>query len=209
MDPEQPVIFVVDDDSSVRCALARLIKSVGFSVQTFDTAQSFLDSMPCKAPACLILDVRMPQMSGLQLQEQMALRGLKMPTIFITGHGTVSTGIQAMKAGALDFLEKPFEEQELLDAVQTAIEKDRQTKRRAAEKMQVQKRVALLTPREYEVFKRVVYGKLNKEIADELCASEKTIKVHRSRVMDKMQAESLAALVRMAEKAGIFAHSGE
>jgi FixJ family two-component response regulator len=199
-----PVIFVVDDDPSVRIALERLIKSVGFRVQTFDTARSVLNAVPCDAPCCLILDVRMPQMSGLEFQQEMALRGLDMPIIFITGHGTVSMSVQAMKAGAMDFLEKPFEEQQLLDAIQTAVEKDRQSKQQKGEMVQIQQRAASLTPREYEVFKLVVSGKLNKQIADELAASEKTIKVHRARVMDKMKAQSLASLVRMAEKIGIF-----
>ena len=204
MKAADPVIFVVDDDPSVRIALERLIKSVGFRVQTFDTARSVLNAVPCDAPCCLILDVRMPQMSGLEFQQEMALRGLDMPIIFITGHGTVSMSVRAMKSGAMDFLEKPFEEQQLLDAIQTAVEKDRQSKQQKGEMVQIQQRAASLTPREYEVFKLVVSGKLNKQIADELAASEKTIKVHRARVMDKMKAQSLASLVRMAEKIGIF-----
>ena len=203
MNSADPVIFVVDDDPSVRSALERLIKSAGFRVQTFDTARSFLNSAPYDAPCCLILDVRMPQMSGLELQDEMALRGLDMPIIFITGHGTVSMSVRAMKAGAMDFLEKPFEEHQLLDAIQAAIEKDRQAKQRQAEIMQIQERAASLTPREYEVFKLVVSGMLNKQIAYELAVSEKTIKVHRAHVMDKMKAKSLASLVRMAEKTGI------
>jgi FixJ family two-component response regulator len=199
-----PVIFVVDDDPSVRIALERLIKSVGYRVQTFDTARSFFNAVPCDAPCCLILDVRLPQMSGLELQAEMALKGLDMPIIFITGHGTVSMSVRAMKAGAMDFLEKPFEEQQLLDAIQAAVEKDRQSRQQQAEMVQIQKRAASLTPREYEVFKLVVSGRLNKQIAAELAASEKTIKVHRARVMDKMKAQSLASLVRMAEQIGIF-----
>ncbi len=199
-----PVIFVVDDDPSVRIALERLIKSVGFRVQTFDTAQTFFNHAPCDAPCCLILDVRMPQMSGLEIQEEMTLRGLYMPIIFITGHGTVSMSVRAMKAGAMDFLEKPFEEQQLLDAIQAAVEKDRQSKQNQLEILQIQKNAASLTPREYEVFKLVVSGRLNKQIAYKLAVSEKTIKVHRGRVMNKMQAKSLASLVRMAEKIGIF-----
>jgi len=204
MNAADPIIFVVDDEPSVRIALERLIKSVGFRVQTFDSARSFFNSVPSDAPCCLILDVRMPQMSGLELQQEMALRGLDTPIIFITGHGTVSMSVRAMKAGAMDFLEKPFEEQQLLDAIQTAVEKDRQSKRQQAEIVQIQKRAASLTPREHEVFKLVVSGRLNKQIADELAASEKTIKVHRARVMDKMKAQSLASLVRMAEKIGVF-----
>jgi FixJ family two-component response regulator len=204
MNSADPVIFVVDDDPSVRTALERLIKSVGFRAKTFDTARSFFDNAPGDAPCCLILDVRMPQMSGLELQEEMALKGLVMPIIFITGHGTVSMSVRAMKAGAMDFLEKPFEEQQLLDAIQAAVEKDRESKRKQAEIMQIKKRADSLTPREYEVFKLVVSGRLNKQIAYELAVSEKTVKVHRARVVDKMKAESLASLVRMAEKIGIF-----
>ena len=204
MNSADPVIFVVDDDHSVRTALERLIKSMGFRVQSFETARSFLNSASCDALSCLILDVRMPQMSGLELQEKMALRGLNMPIIFITGHGTVSISVQAMKAGAVDFLEKPFEDQQLLDAIYAAIEKDRQSKQEQAEILQIQKRAASLTRREYEVFKLVVSGILNKQIAFELAVSEKTIKVHRARVMNKMKAENLASLVRMAEKIGIF-----
>ncbi len=204
MNPADPIIFVVDDEPSVRIALERLIKSVGFRVQTFDSARSFFNAVPCDAPCCLILDVRLPQMSGLELQAEMALRGLDMPIIFISGYGTVSLSVRAMKAGAMDFLEKPFEEQQVLDAIQTAVAKDRQTKRQQAEMMQLQKRAASLTPREYEVFELVVSGRLNKQIADKLAAREKTIKVHRARVMDKMKANSLASLVRMAEKIGFF-----
>ncbi len=204
MHSASPIIFVVDDDPSVRIALGRLVKSVGFSVQTFADARSFFDCTPCDAPCCLILDVRMPQMSGLEIQEAMRLKGLYMPIIFITGHGTVSMSVRAMKAGAMDFLEKPFEEQQLLDAIQAAVEKDRQLKQNRFEILQIQKNAASLTPREYDVFKLVVSGRLNKQIAYKLGVSEKTIKVHRGRVMNKMQAKSLASLVRMAEKIGIF-----
>ena len=204
MKSDSAVIFVVDDDRSVRNALERLIKSVGFRVKTFDRAQSFLDSAFCESPCCLVLDVRMPQMSGIELQEKMALRGLNMPVIFITGHGSVSMGVQAMKAGATDFIEKPFEDQQLIETIQAAIVKDRQAKQKQAEIMKIQKRAASLTPREYEVFKLVVSGMLNKQIAYELAVSEKTIKVHRARVMEKMKAKSLVSLVRMAEKIGIW-----
>ena len=202
MNSAEAIIFVVDDDPSLRTALSRLIKSLGLRVQTFDTARSFLNSAAGDAPCCLILDVRMPNMSGLELQAEMAQRGLMMPIIFITGYGTVSMSVRAMKAGATDFLEKPIDEQQLLEAIQAAIEKDRQSKQKQAEIMQIQKRVDSLTPREYEVFQRVVSGLLNKQIAVELGVSEKTVKAHRGHMMDKMMAKSLAALVQMAEVIG-------
>jgi len=195
-----PLVFVVDDDDSIRTALERLIRSVGFRVRSFRTARDFLAQARCDAPCCLILDVRMPQMSGLELQEKMAGKNLPMPIIFITGHGTVAMGVQAMKAGAVDFLEKPFEEQLLLDTIQSAIEKDRRTRQENALVSSLRQRADQLTPREREVFKRVVSGLLNKQIAAVLNISEKTIKVHRARVMAKMKADSLAALVRMADK---------
>ncbi|MDP2644585.1 MAG: response regulator transcription factor [Desulfobacterales bacterium] len=207
MNSADPVIYVVDDDASVRSALERLIKSMGYRVQTFDTARAFLESEPSHAPCCLILDVRMPRMSGLELQEKLTQSGLRMPIIFISGHGTLSVGVQAMKAGASDFLEKPFEEQEILDAIRAAIKKDRQSRQKQAEIMQLRERAALLTPRESEVFRLAVSGQLNKQIAVELDVSEKTVKVHRSRVMEKMKTRSLASLVRMAEKIGLFRDS--
>lgn len=207
MKQTDPTIFVVDDDLSVRTALERLLKSVGFSVQAFDSAQSFLDSASCDAPCCLVLDVRMPQVSGLELQKEMTMRGSDMPIIFISQYGTIPISVEAMKAGAVDFLEKPFEDQQLLDAIHAAVERDRQSKREKARIASIQQRAAALTPREHEVFRLVVSGMLNKQIADELSVSEKTVKVHRARVMGKMKAKSLASLVRMAEKAGISSAS--
>jgi RNA polymerase sigma factor (sigma-70 family) len=204
MNSDDAIIFVVDDDPSVRIALDRLIKSLGFTVRTFDTALSFLSSATSDAPCCLILDIRMPHMSGMELQEEMGRRGLNMPIIFITGHGTISMSVRAMKGGATDFLEKPFEEQHLLDTMQAAIEKDRQSKRKQSEIRHIQERADLLTSREREVFLLVVAGRMNKQIADELGVSEKTVKAHRAHMMEKMKAESLAALVRMAELIGIF-----
>jgi FixJ family two-component response regulator len=196
-------VFVVDDDVSVRKSVARLIESVGLKVETFASAREYLKQDPCEGPACLVLDVRMPEMSGLDLQDELTSAGLSMPIIFITGHGNVPMSVKAVKAGAVDFIEKPFDGQTLLDAINEAIKRDRKSKLDQAEINEIQKRVDSLTKREKEVFALVVQGLLNKQIAFELGTSEKTVKVHRGRVMEKMQAESLADLVRMAERIGI------
>ncbi|MGD9105730.1 MAG: response regulator transcription factor [Desulfobacterales bacterium] len=200
MTPGEATVFVVDDDTSIRTALKRLIKSLGFKVKTFDSAQAFLKNGPHDGPACLVLDVRMPEMSGIELQEQLTNTGLGMPIIFITGHGNIPMSVNAMKAGAVDFIEKPFEDQKLIDAINTAIKKNKKFKTEQAEIKDLQQRVDSLTPREHEVFILVVSGMLNKQIAFDLGMSEKTVKVHRARVMDKMKAKSLADLVRMAER---------
>jgi RNA polymerase sigma factor (sigma-70 family) len=197
------IVFVVDDDAAIRRALERLIRSVGLDVETFDSAQAFLSRDPPDGPACVVTDVRMPGLSGLDLQEELVDANLSMPIIFMTGHGTVPMSVRAMKAGAVDFLQKPVDEQVLLDAIHHAIERDGREKKDRALQEEIRRHLETLTPREREVFELVVRGMLNKQIAAELGASEKTIKVHRGRVMQKMEADSLADLVRMAERAGI------
>jgi len=203
MSETEPIVFIVDDDDSVRKSLARLITSVGLKVETFSSANAFLKRDSYDGPACLVLDIRMPGLSGLDLQTELAKAQRTLSIVFITGHGNIPMSVQAIKAGAVDFLEKPFEEQALLDAVHLAIQKDRAAKEKLAELSEIQERVESLTPREREVFALVVTGMLNKQIAFEMGISEKTIKVHRARVMQKMQAASLAELVRLAEKLGI------
>ncbi len=203
MSQAEPIVFVIDDDESVLRALERLVRSVGLSIETFLSADEFLNRELPDGPSCLVLDIRMPGLSGLELQDEFAKRGLEMPIIFITGHGTIPMSVRAMKAGAVDFIQKPFNDQELLDAVHKAIEQDRAESKTRAEILKIQKRVDSLTNREKEVFALVVTGLLNKQVAGELGTSEKTIKVHRARVMQKMKADSLADLVRMADRVGI------
>ena len=197
MNELEPMVFVVDDDDSVRKALTRLIQSVGIKVECFASAEAFLLRQRYEGPCCLVLDIRMPGLSGLDLQEKLTKANLTLPIIFITGHGTIPMSVRAMKAGAIDFLEKPFEDQALLDLIKHAFECDRQAKQEHAEKSEILKRFESLTPREQEVLALVVTGKLNKQIAIELDISEKTVKFHRAHVMEKMQAESLADLVRV------------
>jgi FixJ family two-component response regulator len=199
------VVFLVDDDAAVRKALARLIKSAGHCVETFGSARAFLDSgKPAYPhPACLVLDVHLPDLNGLELQRELAAARRILPVIFITGRGDIPTSVRAMKAGAADFLTKPVHAAELLEAIERALGAAVQAQEERMEQQAVLGRLASLTPREREVMERVVAGRLNKQIADELGTVEKTIKVHRARVMEKMQAASLAELVHIAGKAGV------
>jgi FixJ family two-component response regulator len=200
MNEPDPIVFVVDDDESVRDAVKRLIASVGLRVETFGSTGEFLAAKRPEAPACLVLDVRLPDVSGLELQRDLAAANIHLPIIFITGHADVPMSVRAMKAGAVEFLTKPFRGQELLDAIQEAIAKDRVAWNERAQMAQLLARYNSLTPREKEVLKLVASGLLNKQIGAELGASELTIKTHRGRVMQKMGADSLADLVKMAER---------
>ena len=209
MSEEKPVVFIVDDDPSIRSLLCKLIQSVGLQAEAFASSGEFLSQPPPAGPACLVLDVRMPGLSGLDLQERLAQLGLDIPIIFITGFGNVPQSVRAMKAGAVDFLQKPFENQTLLDAVNRALERDRTARLRHEEIHEIEARLATLTPREHEVFNLVATGLANKQVADELGLSEKTVKIHRGHVMQKMEARTFADLVRMAERANRKARRGE
>ena len=194
------IVFVVEDDASVRRALGSLVRLAGLRVQTFPSAQEFLAFPRPDVPSCLVLDVQLPGLSGLDLQEELAKADVQIPIIFLTGHGDIPMTVRAMKAGALEFLTKPFDDQDLLEAIHEAIKRDRVARRERANMRTLNHRYNSLTPREQEVMKWVVSGLLNKQIAAELGISEIMIKVHRGQVMQKMQAESLADLVRMSEK---------
>jgi FixJ family two-component response regulator len=198
-----PVIFIVDDDPSVRKSLTRVMTAAGYAVEVYASARDFLTREPFVGPCCLVLDVRMPGLTGLDLQEALAGKGHRMPIVFITGHGDISMSVKAMKGGASDFLTKPFDVEKLLEAVERAVTKDVKDLGEEGRTAEVLERVKLLTPREMEVFALVVTGMLNKQIAGELGIGEKTVKVHRARVMEKMQAGSVAELVRLADRAGV------
>ena len=200
------VVFVVDDDASMRDAISRLLNAVGLTVQTFASARAFLNRRLPDVPGCVVLDVRLPGLSGLDLQREMVERGIHIPVVFITGHGDIPMSVQAMKAGAVEFLTKPFRDQDLLDAVRSGILLDRKEREERAELAELRDCVRQLTQREQEVMSLVVSGLLNKQIALQLGTSEKTIKIHRSQVMRKMRANSLADLVRMSQKIGICSH---
>jgi FixJ family two-component response regulator len=197
------VIAVVDDDPSVRRGLERLIRSVGWKAETFASAQEFLARVGVEVPSCVVLDLQLPGLSGLELQKQMAEVGLETPIVFLTGHGNIPATVQAMKAGAIEFLTKPVEEQELLKAIQEAIERDRRTRQQHADTRDLRDRYESLTVREQEVMRQVVSGLMNKRIASELGITEDTVKFHRGHIMRKMRADSLADLVRMSENLGI------
>jgi len=194
------IVFVIDDDPSIREAITNLIRSVGMSVQAFGSAKDFMASSRPNAPACLVLDVRMPGLSGLELQRELTDAGISIPIIFITGHGDIPMSVRAMKAGAVEFLTKPFRDQDLLDAIEQAIDRDRELRKQQAGIADLRDRFERLTPREREVMELVVAGLLNKQIAVRLGISEITVKLHRHQVMEKMKADSLADLVRMSEK---------
>ena len=200
MGAETAVVFVVDDDAGVRAGTRSLLASMGFEVQTFESASEFLGSKRPEVPSCLVLDVRLPGLSGLDLQRELVASGTSIPIIFITGHGDVPMSVEAMKGGAVEFLTKPFRDQQLLEAVQHATARDRVEREKRAEVAEVRRRYESLTPREREVMVRVVAGRLNKQIAFELGTAEITVKLHRAQVMQKMQVESLAALVQLAER---------
>jgi RNA polymerase sigma factor (sigma-70 family) len=195
-----PVVYVVDDDPSVRSSLKFLLSTVGLQVESFDSAETFLQRKPPDASSCLVLDVRLRGLSGLDFQRELAARNIRIPIVFVTGHGDIPMSVRAMKAGAIEFLTKPYRDQDLLDAVRIALERDRARREQEKDLTDLQKRFDSLTPREQKVISLAVSGMLNKQIAGQLGTAENTVKVHRSRAMEKMNAQSFADLVRMIEK---------
>jgi FixJ family two-component response regulator len=194
------MVIIIEDDASMREAIMTLIETVGLNGHMYASGQEFLQHAPPDGPSCLVLDVRLPGLSGLNLQRELAMRGMDIPIIFITGHGDIPMSVQAMKAGAVEFLTKPFRDQDLLDAIAQALERDRAARRQRADMTALRQRYDMLTAREREVMRLTVAGLLNKQIASELGTSEKTVNIQRGRMMQKMQADSIAALVRIAEK---------
>jgi FixJ family two-component response regulator len=198
-----PLVFVVDDDRSVRKSLTRLLGSVGYAVEAFASAREFLDRAAPERPCCLVLDVRMPDATGIDLQAALAAEGRRVPIVFVTGHVDVPMSVTAMKGGAIDLLTKPVDERDLLDAIQRAVARDARDRSEAAQLAEAQELVRALTPRETQVFALVAVGRPNKQIAFELGMSERTVKVHRARVMRKLRATSIADLVRLADRVGV------
>jgi FixJ family two-component response regulator len=203
MNGPNPTIFVIDDDASMRRALSFLLESAGYKVETHSSAEEFLRREHYDGVGCIILDVRMPGLSGMDLQEKLIRYDYRMPIIFLTGHGELSMGVQAMKKGAIDFLTKPCDDEQLLGAVQSAIAKDMQARGNYKKKQEIRRRIELLTPRENEILRYVIGGMLNKQIAAKLGIAEPTVKIHRGRIMQKLCAESVADLIHLAGKAGV------
>jgi FixJ family two-component response regulator len=208
VNPDKPVVFIVDDDRDVRDSLRRLLTSVGLAAEVFDTAQAFLTARRTDAPSCLVLDVRLPGLSGLDLQRELAAADISVPIVFLTGYGDIPMSVRAMKAGAVEFLTKPFREQDLLDAIRQAIDRDRLARAERRELAELRQRYGSLTPRERDVMAGVIAGLLNKQIAAELGTSEVTVKEQRGHVMQKMQVGSVAELVRAAARLGIAPAAG-
>jgi RNA polymerase sigma factor (sigma-70 family) len=204
MNDIQGTVFIVDDDAGMRKGLARLCQSVGLRAKVFESAREFLGATPTDSPACLLLDLRMPGLSGLDLQAELAARDVQVPIVFISGHGDIPASVQAMKAGAVDFLTKPFKDKNLVAVIRESLAKDIRLRAAQGQRAAIEQRLRSLTPREREVFDLVIKGLLNKQIAAELGTSEQTVKVHRGRVMEKMQVESVAELVQAALVAGVL-----